>query len=173
MVAACGVPSRDVTIRYNAPLQEEVIHLRAPDLLPPGRLACVAEAAMQANRDLAFSRSDQQAIYDRTYLGLQSGQVHVEARQALAAREMPEIPPLYDPAAETLAAFAIRMERFCGTAPKTSLTADASASTIGTRDDVVLTSEQRDCLLTALAASNLDERGVTYFEGRNATSPRH
>jgi hypothetical protein len=123
-VAACGFPTRSLTVRYDPLLEDEVVTVRtaAP---PPSeaQLGCAARAQLPAATWMEFRPYNVQRRYLRAYAAVAQASGLAEIRTRLADRGLLARLPVWDGERATLPEAAAGIERLCGLEPGSTLAA--------------------------------------------------
>jgi hypothetical protein len=160
-LAACGVPSDNVSIQYEDELQDFIIRIQgtAPKL-DQGQLACVARLEL-GGLIISFEDGEADANFRLVAKSVLRAKARGEAIVWLTERNLLEALPLFDPATGDLPSYAKRLEEHCGLA-RGSILEVYSPNLLTIRRDADLRSDALRLISHAVAASNLSDHGIAF-----------
>jgi hypothetical protein len=171
LVAACGFPTRDLEVRDDPLLQEDVLAVRAGAPPPSeGQLACAARASLATSVEVEFESARVRTRYVRTHSLLSRAKDLAESRAWVDQRGLLARLPAWNGKPETLAEAGAGLERLCGLEPGSLLVVRFGILTIPAErfDPAQMTSDELLCLTRAADAAAIPFG----FIGNEAYRPR-
>ena len=165
-LARCGVEPKLVSVRYESVMQDYAVTISESVLhLTDAQLACVAQFAVSTGRWIGFADAMLAQRYGPLYEAATSRDAREAAANWLSARSLLAGLPVFDPARQSLAAFAQDLERHCGVERGSVLVVlDDKLLTVrpGSLKPSMIVDDAVSCLMNAVTASNLEEHGVSF-----------
>jgi len=159
-LATCGIPQNSVSVRYEDVLQDfEVRVSGVPWFFDASQLICLARLS-EAGLTLSFEDEQAEAAVRAALMS----RYRETARAWLAARDLLEGLPMFDPSGQNLGSYAKSLEAHCGLRPGSILEVyDQHLLTFrGDLNIATLEPDALQCVTNAVTTSNLSDYDVMF-----------
>ncbi|QIG79222.1 hypothetical protein [Stakelama tenebrarum] len=172
-IERCGVAPADYGADYVEALEETVFVFSSASY-DADRIACLVVVSLDSDGEFYFEDATVSRLFAEEYARQSAAAAHRMARAWLAERDMLNSLPSYDPAHDSLADFAERMEAFCKLERRGTLIARDGYLTLDLdvmqRDSA--SEDEMTCLVNAIFESDFGKSGGMFgFVGNEADIP--
>lgn len=171
-LARCGIDRGQIAQRFDREVQSEVAIISGGGY-DDAVLGCAADALAERLAIARFEASDTDSRFGDLWGAAMQRLAESHARQWLSERGLLDTLPRYDPERQTLAEFAVALERLCGIAPGAAFTIEAGMLTfVDTDRPTFPEGDSSTCLLQAGVAASTGSAALAFgFVGNEAPAP--